>query len=45
MVKTFHFPLKMMTSPEILKNLESLEAIFIEDFDSMEFSEDWEKIF
>ena len=43
--KTFHFSFKdeRVTSPEILKNLESLEAIFIEDFDSMEFSEDWER--
>lgn len=42
---TFHFSFKdeRVSSPEILKNLESLEAIFIEDFDSMEFSEDWEK--
>ena len=41
---TFHFSFKdeRITSPEILTNLESLEAIFIEDFDSMEFSEDWE---
>ncbi len=43
--KTFNFSFKdkRLTSPEILSNLESLEALFIEDFESMEMSEDWER--
>tara|TARA_Y100000994_G_C15681593_1_gene437998 strand:- start:460 stop:1170 length:711 start_codon:yes stop_codon:yes gene_type:complete len=43
--KTFHFSFedKRINSTEILMNLSSLEAIFIEDFESMEDSEDWER--
>ena len=35
---TFHFSFKdkRVNSPEILMNLESLEALFIEDFELME---------
>ena len=42
--KTFHFSFedKRINSTEILMNLSSLEAIFIEDSESMEDSEDWE---
>ena len=45
---TFHFSFKdkRVNSPEILMNLSSLEALFIEDFELMEDSEDsedWEK--
>ena len=42
---TFHFSFKdkRVNSPEILMNLDSLEALFIEDFELMEDSEDWEK--
>ena len=39
----FSFKDKKVTSPEILMNLESLEALFIEDLESMEISEDWER--
>ena len=43
--KTFHFSFrdKKVTSPEILMNLDSLEAVFIEGLESMEISEEWEK--
>ena len=43
--KTLHFSFedKRINSTEILMNLSSLEAIFIEDFESMEDSEDWER--
>lgn len=43
--QTFHFSFKdkRLSSPLILSNLESLEAIFIENFESMDLSEDWEK--
>ena len=39
---TFHFSFKdkRVNSPEILMNLSSLEALFIEDFELMEDSED-----
>ena len=42
---TFHFSFKdkRVNSPEILMNLASLEALFIEDYELMEDSEDWEK--
>ena len=42
---TFHFSFKdkKVTSPEILMNLDSLEAVFIEGLESMEISEEWEK--
>ena len=42
---TFHFSFKdkRVNSHEILMNLASLEALFIEDFELMEDSEDWEK--
>ena len=42
---TFHFSFKdrRVNSPEILMDLASLEALFIEDFELMEDSEDWEK--
>ena len=39
----FSFKDKKVTSPEILMNLDSLEALFIEDLESMEISEDWER--
>ena len=43
--QTFHFSFrdKKATSPEILMNLDSLEAVFIEDLELMEISEDWER--
>ena len=43
--KTFHFSFsdKRVASTEILSNLASLEALFIEDMELMEISEDWEK--
>jgi len=43
--QTFHFSFrdKRLTSTEILTNLDSLEAVFIEDFELMEISEDWER--
>jgi len=42
---TFQFSFKDngVNSPEILMNLSSLEALFIEDFESMESSDHWEK--
>jgi len=42
---TFHFSFKekKVTSPEILMNLDSLGAVFIEGLESMEISEEWEK--
>ena len=39
----FSFKDKRVNSPEILMNLGALEALFIEDFGSMEDSEDWER--
>ena len=39
----FSFKDKKVTSSEILTNLDSLEAVFIEDLHSMEISVDWEK--
>ena len=39
----FSFRDKKATSPEILMNLDSLEAVFIEDLELMEISEDWER--
>jgi len=43
--QSFHFSFKdkKVTSSEILTNLDSLEAVFIEDLQSMEISGDWEK--
>ncbi|HJM15739.1 MAG TPA: DnaA/Hda family protein [SAR86 cluster bacterium] len=43
--QSFHFSFKdkKVTSPEILTDLDSLEAVFIEDLHSMEISRDWEK--
>jgi len=43
--KTFQFSFqdKRVNSPEILMNLGSLEALFIENFELMEDSEDWER--
>ena len=43
--QTFHFSFrdKRVASAEIFSNLDSLEAIFIEDLELMEISEDWEK--
>ena len=43
--QSFHFSFKdkKVTSSEILTNLDSLEAVFIEDLHSMEISRDWEK--
>ena len=43
--QSFHFSFKdkKVTSSEILNNLDSLEAVFIEDLHSMEISGDWEK--
>ncbi len=43
--QSFHFSFKdkKVTSSEILTNLDSLEAVFIEDLHSMEISGDWEK--
>tara|TARA_B100000700_G_scaffold49930_1_gene52926 strand:+ start:800 stop:1510 length:711 start_codon:yes stop_codon:yes gene_type:complete len=43
--QTFHFSFrdKRMASTEILSNLDSLEALFIENLELMEISEDWEK--
>ncbi len=43
--KTFHFSFKdkRITSAEILKNLDSLEAVLIEDFELMKSSEEWER--
>ena len=43
--QTFHFSFRdnKVASTEILSNLDSLEALFIEDLELMEISEDWEK--
>ena len=43
--QTFHFSFRdnSTTSTEILTNLDSLEAVFIEDFELMQISEDWER--
>ena len=43
--QTFHFSFrdKRVASTEILSNLDSLEALFIEDLELMEFSKNWEK--
>ena len=43
--QTFHFSFSdnNVASTEILSNLNSLEALFIEDLELMEISEDWEK--
>ena len=43
--QAFHFSFKdkKVTSSEILTNLDSLEAVFIEDLHSMEISGGWEK--
>ena len=43
--QTFHFSFSdnKVASTEILSNLDSLEALFIEDLELMEISEDWEK--
>ena len=44
-MQTFHFSFrdKRVASTDILSNLDSLVALFIEDLDLMELSEDWEK--
>ena len=43
--QTFHFSFSdnKVASTEILSNLDSLEALFIENLELMEISEDWEK--
>ncbi|MBV06043.1 MAG: hypothetical protein CMD53_01710 [Gammaproteobacteria bacterium] len=43
-MKTFHFSFEdeRVSGPEILQNLESMDAIIIEDFESMISSEEWE---
>ena len=43
--QTFHFSFRDngVASTEILSNLDSLEALFIENLELMEISEDWEK--